>query len=81
MLRQAYNKKAMSRAKCFEWHSRFMSGIKRTSLNDDEKSGRPWRVLPLKMSKIFHELCVRIAELPSMKGQTVNAAFYCTVLR
>ena len=39
MLRKAYDKEAMSRARCFEWHSHFMSG--RTSLNNDERSGRP----------------------------------------
>ncbi|XP_029653581.1 protein GVQW3-like [Octopus sinensis] len=29
----------MGRAQCFEWHERFKSG--RTSLEDDERSGRP----------------------------------------
>ena len=29
----------MSRARCFEWHARFKRG--RTSLEDDERSGRP----------------------------------------
>ena len=38
MLRQVYDKEAMSRARCFEWHSLFVSG--RTSLNDDERYGR-----------------------------------------
>ena len=39
MLQQAYGNEAMSRARCFEWHSRFKSG--RTSLEDNERSGRP----------------------------------------
>ena len=39
MLQQAYGDDAMSRARCFEWHSRFKNG--RTSLEDDERSGRP----------------------------------------
>ena len=38
MLQQAYGDDAMSRARCFEWHSRFKNG--RTSLKDDERSGR-----------------------------------------
>ena len=29
----------MNRARCFEWHARFKRG--RTSLEDDERSGRP----------------------------------------
>lgn len=39
MLQQAYGDDAMSRARCFDWHSRFKNG--RTSLDDDERSGRP----------------------------------------
>ncbi|XP_050934319.1 zinc finger protein 280D [Lates calcarifer] len=39
MLKKAYGNEAMSRARCFEWHSRFKRG--RTSLEDNERSGRP----------------------------------------
>jgi len=39
MLRRAYGNEAMCRATCFEWHARFKRG--RTSLEDDERSGRP----------------------------------------
>jgi transposase len=39
MIRRAYGNEAMSRARCFEWHARFKRG--RTSLEDDERSGRP----------------------------------------
>lgn len=39
MLKQVYGEDAMSRTRCFEWHSRFKNG--RTSLDDDERSGRP----------------------------------------
>jgi len=39
MIRCAYRNEAMSRARCFEWHARFKRG--RTSLEDDERSGRP----------------------------------------
>jgi transposase len=39
MLRRAYGNEAMCRAMCFEWHARFKRG--RTSLEDDERSGRP----------------------------------------
>ncbi|XP_041364366.1 protein GVQW3-like [Gigantopelta aegis] len=39
MLKQAYGNKAMRRARCFEWHSRFKRD--RTPLEDAERSGRP----------------------------------------
>ena len=39
MLRHAYGNEAMCRATCFKWHARFKRG--RTSLEDDESSGRP----------------------------------------
>jgi len=41
MIRHAYRNEAMSRARCFEWHARFKRG--RTSLEDDERSGRTSR--------------------------------------
>ena len=39
MIRRAYGNEAMSRERCFERHARFKKG--RTSLEDDERSGRP----------------------------------------
>ena len=39
MIRRAYGNEAMSGARCFEWHACFKRG--RTSLEDDERSGRP----------------------------------------
>ena len=38
MLRHVYGNEAMSHVTCFEWHARFKRG--RTSLEDDERSGR-----------------------------------------
>jgi len=38
IIRRAYGNESMSRARCFEWHARFKRG--RTSLEDDERSGR-----------------------------------------
>jgi hypothetical protein len=38
MIRRAYGNEAMSCARCFEWHTHFKRG--RTSLEDDERSGR-----------------------------------------
>jgi len=38
MLQRAYRNEAMCCATCFEWHARFKRG--RTSLEDDESSGR-----------------------------------------
>uniref|UniRef100_A0A3Q1ERN1 Mos1 transposase HTH domain-containing protein n=1 Tax=Acanthochromis polyacanthus TaxID=80966 RepID=A0A3Q1ERN1_9TELE len=39
ILQKAYGKEAMSRSRCFVWHSRFKMG--RTSLDDDDRPGRP----------------------------------------
>jgi len=39
MIRRAYGNEAMSRARCLEWHARLKRS--RTSLEDDERSGRP----------------------------------------
>ena len=39
MLRRAYGNEATCRAVCFQWHMCFKRG--RTSLEDDERSGRP----------------------------------------
>lgn len=39
MLRQAFGDQALSRARCFQWHSRFKGG--QTSTEDDQRSGRP----------------------------------------
>ena len=41
MLRRVYGNEAMCRATCFEWHARFKRG--RTSLEDNERSGRTSR--------------------------------------
>jgi len=38
IIRRAYRKEAMSRARCFEWYARSKRG--RTLLEDDERSGR-----------------------------------------
>jgi hypothetical protein len=54
MLRQAYGDEAMSRTQCFKWHRRFKGG--RTSLEDDERSGRP-------STSIIPENVERIREL------------------
>jgi hypothetical protein len=39
LLRDAYDDEALSRARVFEWHRRFVSG--RVSVEDDTRSGRP----------------------------------------
>jgi hypothetical protein len=39
LLRDAYGDEALSRARVFEWHRRFVSG--RISVEDDTRSGRP----------------------------------------
>jgi len=39
MIRCAYGNEGTSRVRCFEWHAHFRRG--RTSLEDNERSGRP----------------------------------------
>jgi len=39
MIRHVYGNEAIGHARCFEWHACFTRG--RTSLEDDERSGRP----------------------------------------
>jgi len=62
MIRHAYGNEAMSRARCFEWNARFKRG--RTSLEDDERSGRPSTSSTPKMWKQFGGLCMRIVGEP-----------------
>ena len=54
LLREAYGPEAVGRTQCFEWHRRFQSG--RSSLEDDERSGRP-------STSITQENVLRIREL------------------
>ena len=79
MLRQAYDKEVMSRTRCFEWHSRFMSG--RTSRNDDERLRRPSTSTTPENVEDIGRIVRQDRGITIMKGQTVDAAFYCTVLR
>ena len=62
MIRRAYGNETMSRARCFEWHARFKRG--RTSLEDDERSGRTSTSSSPKMWKQFGGLCMRIVGEP-----------------
>jgi len=39
MLKTAFGKQVISRSQTFQWFSRFKAG--RTSIDDDERSGRP----------------------------------------
>ena len=39
MLKTAFGEQAMGRSQTFQWFSRFKAG--RTSIDDDERSGRP----------------------------------------
>ena len=64
----------MSRARCFEWHSRFKSG--RTSLEDDEKLGRS--------STSTTKACLSFVGLRTVNSSPrdrLSMPFYCAVLR
>jgi len=39
MIQQAFGDQSLSRAQVFQWHARFKTG--RTSVDDDEHTGRP----------------------------------------
>ena len=67
-----YGDSCLSRSKIYEWIERFKQG--RTSLCDDERSGRP--------STSTTEDNVQVVEgIVMERGETVNSANYCEVLR
>jgi len=41
MIQQGFGYKSLSRTQVFQWHARFKTG--RTSVDDDEHTGRPTR--------------------------------------
>jgi len=83
MIRRAYGNEAMSLARCFEWHARFKKG--RTSLEDDERSGRtstssnPKNVE--KIRRLVHEDRRRtikdIAAIPNVSYGTMQTILTC----
>jgi len=83
MIRRAYRNEAMSRARCFEWDARFKRG--RTSLEDDERSGRtstcstPKNVETIR--RLVHEDRRRsikgIATIVNVSYGTVQTIFTC----
>ena len=75
MLRSAYGNEAMCRATCFEWHARFKRG--RTSLEDDERSGRTSTSSTPKNVETIRWL------VHEDRQRTIKeiAQFYCSVLR
>jgi len=83
MIRCAYGNEAMSRARCFEWHARFKRG--RTSLEDDERSGRSsMSSTPKNVETIWrlvHEDCWRtikdIAAIVNVSHGTVQTILTC----
>jgi histone-lysine N-methyltransferase SETMAR len=83
MIRRAYGNKAISRARCFEWHACFKKG--RTSLKDDERSGRPSTSSPPKnvetIWRLMHEDHRRtikdIAAIVTVSYGTVQTILTC----
>jgi hypothetical protein len=75
MIRRAYENLAMCRATCFEWFARFKRC--RTSLEDDDRSGRPSTNSTPKNVETIRDCAPWICP----QGQTINAQFYCNVLR
>lgn len=54
LLREAYGAEAMGRTQCFEWHKRFQKG--RSSLEDEERSGRPSSSITEENVEVIREL-------------------------
>jgi len=83
MVRHVYGNEVMSRARCFEWHVHFKRG--RTSLEDDERSGRPSTSSTLKnvetIRQLVHEDRRRtikdIAAIVNVSYGTVQTIFTC----
>jgi len=83
MIQHAYRNEAMSHARCFEWHACFKRG--RTSLEDDERSGRtsmsstPKNVETIR--RLVHEDCRRtikdIATIVNVSYGTVQTILTC----
>ena len=83
MIQHACGNEAMSHARCFEWHVHFKRG--RTSLEDDERSGRPSTSSTPKnvetVQWLVHEGCRRtindIAAIVSVSYGTVKTILTC----
>ena len=83
MVQRAYRNEATSRARCFEWHARFKRG--RTSLEDDNRSGRPSTSSTPKnvetIRRLVHEDCRRtikdIAAIVNVSYRTVQTILTC----
>jgi len=83
MIRCAYRNEAMSCVRCFKWHASFKRG--RTSLEDDERSGRPSTSSTLKnvetIQGLVHEDCRRtikdIAAIVNLSYGTVQTILTC----
>jgi len=73
----------MSRARCFEWHAHFKRG--KTSLKDDERSGRPYTSSTPRnvetIGRLVHEDHWRtikdIAAIVNVSYGTVQTIFMC----
>jgi len=86
MIRHVYGTEAMSRARCFEWLASFKRG--RTSLEDDERSGRPSTSSTPKnveTIRLVHENHARtikdIAAIITMACRTVQTILTCYMNR
>ena len=83
MIRRACGNEAMSCARCSEWHMRFKRG--RTSLEDDERSGRPSKISTPKNVETIRRLVDEdrrrtikdIAVIVNMSYGTVQAILTC----
>ena len=85
MVQRAYRNEATSRARCFEWHTRFKRG--RTSLEYDERSGRPSTSSKPKnvetIRRLVYEDCRRIIKdivtIVNVSYGTVQTILTCDV--
>ena len=65
MLKTAFGEQAMGRSQTFQWFSRFEAG--RTSIDDDERSGRPVSSSTPEVIERVHQLSARTV-VPLMKS-------------
>jgi len=64
MLQEAFGDNAMSQSKTFLWYKRFKDG--RTSVDDDERSGRPSKITtPQNIAKVREAILID-------RRQTIN---------
>ena len=77
MIQQGFGDQSLSRAQVFQWHARFKTG--RTSVDDDERTGRPTSCTTPETVARIQEL-VRHDRRPTIRVHRVAAKFVPRIL-